>query len=210
MPVPRRGPGSGPMSDRAEATRRAIMEVAAAAFAREGYSGASLNDIIKEAGTTKGGFYFHFPSKEDLALAVLRHKQEQWAGRVVAAGMRYERAVDRLRAMPGVLCDLYEEDPSARSIHRICQELAEDRSLAPKVSVQFTTWIDLTTSVVRAAQEEGSVRDDIDAGLIGEILVTSFMGLEMMSDIVSGGADLRERADRLVQTFGAAFLTPQS
>src|SRR6266542_5199650 len=107
-----------PATDRGEITRRHILEVAALAFAREGYSGASLNDIIKEAGTTKGGFYFHFPSKEELALAVLRHKQEQWAGRVVSATMTHERAVDRLRAMPGVLCDLYKEDPSARSIHR--------------------------------------------------------------------------------------------
>src|SRR5437773_6126033 len=89
-----------PVTDRGEQTRRHILEAAARAFAERGYAGASLNDVIKDSGVTKGGFYFHFPSKEALALAVLQDKQEQWAGRVMAATMRYETAFEQLAAMP--------------------------------------------------------------------------------------------------------------
>ena len=72
-------------TDRGTETRRRILEVAAQAFADRGYAGTSLNDVLKASGVTKGGFYFHFPSKEALALATLRHKQDQWAGVVMAA-----------------------------------------------------------------------------------------------------------------------------
>ena len=72
-------------TDRGSETRRRILEVAAEAFADRGYAGTSVNDVLKASGVTKGGFYFHFPSKEALALATLRHKQEQWAGMVMAA-----------------------------------------------------------------------------------------------------------------------------
>lgn len=51
--------------------RTRILRVAAREFARLGVRGASLAHIGEQAGVTKGGVYFHFPSKEDLVLAVL-------------------------------------------------------------------------------------------------------------------------------------------
>ena len=86
-------------TDRGGETRRRILEVAAEAFADRGYAGTSLSDVLKASGVTKGGFYFHFPSKEALALAALRHKQEQWAGAVMAAVLQRPRAIDQLDAM---------------------------------------------------------------------------------------------------------------
>src|SRR5215218_2871026 len=63
-------------TDRGTETRRRILEVAAEAFADRGYAGTSLSDVLKASGVTKGGFYFHFPSKEALGLAALRDQHE--------------------------------------------------------------------------------------------------------------------------------------
>jgi AcrR family transcriptional regulator len=197
---------AAPATDRGEATRRHILETAAKHFGEKGYAGTSVNDVIKEAGVTKGGFYFHFPSKEALALAVLRHKQEQWAGRVVAATMRHSAAVDQLRAMVDALTDLHEQDPSARSIGRLCMELAENPELVPALAPQFTTWIDLTASLFAKAQQEGTFRSDLDARAAGESAVAAYVGLEMMTNV--DGSPLRPRAERLVQLFLHAF-TPR-
>ncbi|MGH2688231.1 MAG: TetR family transcriptional regulator [Actinomycetota bacterium] len=144
--------------DRAETTRRHILDVAARAFARGGYAGASLNDLIRESGVTKGGFYFHFPSKEALALAVLRSKQEQWAEQVMAAAGRHDAAIDQLAAMPAALVDLYEADPSSRAIPRLTVELSEDPRLAPDMRPMLRKWIELTESVMRRAQTEVHAR----------------------------------------------------
>jgi len=43
-----------------------IMITAFINFAKKGYDGVSLNDILKEADVSKGGFYHHYPSKEEL------------------------------------------------------------------------------------------------------------------------------------------------
>lgn len=40
-------------------------------FSRRGYRDALVDEIADESGTSKGGLYFHFPSKEGLFLAVL-------------------------------------------------------------------------------------------------------------------------------------------
>src|SRR6266571_5170059 len=161
----RRGAEAVPAAtEKGEATRRNLLEVAAAAFAEKGYAGTSLNDVIKGAGVTKGGFYFHFPSKEALALAVLRNKQEQWAGRVLSATMRSASAIDQMNAMVDALIDLHEQDPSAQAIGRICEELAEDPAMVPLLSPQFEVWVEMTASLFSRGQQEGVIRTDLDPG----------------------------------------------
>ena len=56
---------------RREMTRRHLLDAAAAVFARDGFHGASLDDVAATAGFTKGAVYSNFKSKEDLFLAVL-------------------------------------------------------------------------------------------------------------------------------------------
>lgn len=47
-----------------EATHDRIVDAAARAIRRNGYDGAGVADIMKDAGLTHGGFYAHFPSRE--------------------------------------------------------------------------------------------------------------------------------------------------
>jgi AcrR family transcriptional regulator len=188
----------GSARERGEATRRHIIEVAAAAFSDHGYAGTSLNDVIRAAGVTKGAFYHHFPSKESLALDVVSTKQQDWAGRVISAGMRHPRAVDQIRAMCEALCDLHELDPAAQALQRLCVEMSENRDLAPTLTAQFTQWIDLTAAVVRRAQEQGDIRSEVDAQVAAEVAVAMVQGIEQMSGATTGQADLRPRMMRAV------------
>ncbi|WP_394430829.1 TetR family transcriptional regulator [Streptomyces sp. SGAir0957] len=56
--------------ERAEQTRRRLIEAAATEFAAHGYTGASLLGIATSAGVTMGALTFHFSSKSTLADAV--------------------------------------------------------------------------------------------------------------------------------------------
>jgi AcrR family transcriptional regulator len=197
---------SGPARERGEDTRRRILDVAATAFAEKGYTGTSLNELIRATGLTKGGFYFHFRSKEELALAALEHKKEQWAGRVMSAAMREHRALDRCRAMAWALCDLYEQDPSFRAIGKLCMGLMDEApELAPRLQPTFETWVDLTAGLIQAAQDEGDVRPDVDARVAAEHAVATFVGMEEMSFFGSGGTDLRRRVAGFLELFEAGL-----
>jgi TetR/AcrR family transcriptional repressor of nem operon len=182
-------------TDRGGETRRRILEVAAEAFADRGYAGTSLSDVLKASGVTKGGFYFHFPSKEALALATLRHKQEQWAGAVMASVLQRPRAVDQLEAMVEALCDLHEQDRACRAISRLCTELGDEHpELRPQLGTQLTTWMDMVAAIIRKGQDEGDIRTEVDPAVAAEIAVESFIGLETVSEMLTGRADLRRRA----------------
>jgi AcrR family transcriptional regulator len=62
-----------PFRDR-ERTRVALIEAARAVFAAKGFDGGSLDEIAERAGFTRGAIHFHFASKEDLFLAVMKQR----------------------------------------------------------------------------------------------------------------------------------------
>ncbi|HUZ14516.1 MAG TPA: TetR/AcrR family transcriptional regulator [Caulobacteraceae bacterium] len=63
--------GRKPRVLKAPAVRRAeLIDCAQALFLARGYEGATINDVIAAAGLSKGAFYHHFRSKEDLLEAI--------------------------------------------------------------------------------------------------------------------------------------------
>ena len=58
-------------------TRQRILQAAAARFRRQGYVETSVNQVMRDAGLTHGGFYAHFPSKEDLFAEAVRHATDE-------------------------------------------------------------------------------------------------------------------------------------
>jgi TetR/AcrR family transcriptional repressor of nem operon len=55
------------MGAKGEQTREHILATAERIILQRGYSGTSIEEIIGEAGITKGGFFYHFDGKSDLA-----------------------------------------------------------------------------------------------------------------------------------------------
>lgn len=52
-------------------TRERILEAAVTVFATKGYHDTKVDDIVSESNTSKGSFYFYFPSKQDIFLALV-------------------------------------------------------------------------------------------------------------------------------------------
>ena len=65
------------------AKRRQIMDGARRVFLSDGFDGASMNDIARVAGVSKGTLYVYFESKEQLFEAMIREDRKQQAERLV-------------------------------------------------------------------------------------------------------------------------------
>jgi AcrR family transcriptional regulator len=64
------------------AKRRQIMDGARTVFLSAGFDGASMNDIARAAGVSKGTLYAYFTSKEELFEAIIRAEKAQAAERL--------------------------------------------------------------------------------------------------------------------------------
>jgi AcrR family transcriptional regulator len=89
--------------------RQRILETADRLFYQEGIRAVGIDRVIAEAGAAKMSLYKHFPSKDDLILAVLKYREEGALGFFRSAMKRHgKKAKDPLRAFFAALKDFVE------------------------------------------------------------------------------------------------------
>ena len=84
------------MATKGELTRENILGIAEQIILQKGFSGTSIDEIIDASNITKGGFFYHFKGKEDLAKHLM---------------IRYQKADDRFFNDLFARADTLSEDP---------------------------------------------------------------------------------------------------
>ncbi|NDY42202.1 TetR/AcrR family transcriptional regulator [Dissulfurirhabdus thermomarina] len=109
-------------------SRTDILEAAVPLFARDGYNGVSMRRLAETAGLTPAALYHHFPDKEALYLAAVRHAFEGKA-RELAAPLDLDIPPRRrLRAFLRRFAEVTAADPDFRRlVHREILEGDEAR-----------------------------------------------------------------------------------
>lgn len=80
-------------------SRTRLLEAGTSVIRAKGYAAATVDDICGEADVTKGSFFHHFKSKEDLVLGAVAHWNE-WT-EAVFADADYRRRADPLERVLG-------------------------------------------------------------------------------------------------------------
>lgn len=192
-PTQRRvGRPPGP-TEHGAASRTRILDAAAEVFARVGYDKARMTDVVEASGMTKGSVYFHFESKESLAVAVLTEKHAQWIDRVRSSLARTAPGPDRLDALLPAMLSLHRDDPYAWAVSRLTQNLAELPTTRPLATELTQRWVDVVTDVVRDALPAGSGPSTADPTLVATLLVGAFDGLKATVQVLTDDADVAAR-----------------
>lgn len=143
-------------ADRSQATRSALVRAARRLFGRRGYAAVGTEEVVREAGVTRGALYHHFGGKEELLAAVFEQVEadllERIGERVAAAG-----AQDPVSALSAGAESMLEAavDPE---LHRIV--LLDAPSVLGWERWREIGWrygMGLTESVLAAAMDAGQV-----------------------------------------------------
>lgn len=81
--------------ERSARRRERILDAAFTVFSRRGYRHAGVDEVGRQAETSKGGVYFHFPTKESLFLELLRTTADRLVGKVERAMVGVADPIDR-------------------------------------------------------------------------------------------------------------------
>jgi AcrR family transcriptional regulator len=74
----------GRKAAQSEATRAHLVAVATRVFAERGYAGVGTEEIVRQAGVTRGALYHHFADKRELFRAVHEAVEQDLVERIVA------------------------------------------------------------------------------------------------------------------------------
>lgn len=190
---------SGPATPKGAATRAFLLQVAADVFAERGYAETTMSELISRSGLTKGAFYFHFSSKEQLALAVIGEKQRQWVDSVQAAISAEPRAVDQLRAVASALIRLHRDDPSAFSVSRLTRDLARVPHVTGLVRDHMRIWLGLLAGIISQAQADGDLFRGVDARDLAAVLVATTDGLKDLGGLIDAPSRARRAFERRME-----------
>ena len=175
---------------RAVETRAVIIRAAADVFGAVGYGGASMADICVAAGLTKGALYFHFVSKEALALAVIDAQHERAIGLGDELLHSEQPGLHVLLQMTFELGKQVRDDPVSRAGIRLTMESS---NLSTPVVTPYEDWIAACTVLLRRAIRDGDVRADVDVAAAARFISPAFTGVQVVSGVLTGRADLMQR-----------------
>ncbi|MDC7335504.1 ScbR family autoregulator-binding transcription factor [Streptomyces lydicus] len=170
--------------DRAIRTRRVILEAAASVFDEQGYDRATIAEVLERAGVTKGALYFHFASKEQLALAVLEEQVVDIA--VEPQKIKLQEFVDAGQ----VLAYRLRRDPIQRGAARLAVEQGSNHLDRKQSMISWTRFVE---GLLNEARARGEILESIVVRDTAELFVGAFAGLQMMSHAMSNQADLSHR-----------------
>src|ERR1700739_3095230 len=139
---------------RAGTTRQRLIAAASRQFAYRPYSMVSLDDILAEAELTKGAMYFHFSSKQALALAIVDELTEMTGAAVTELLARkmsgLETAIDLIYLL--VVQDMQHD--VARAGVRLLE--TPDTTTA-RSATMWQSGLEFVTTLIQRAVTEGDV-----------------------------------------------------
>ena len=91
--------------------RERILTTAYRLFTRRGIRAVGTDEVIAQSGVAKATLYRHFPSKNDLVLAVLQRREELWTLGLVErqSRLRGDTPEERLLAIFDVFHDWFQK-----------------------------------------------------------------------------------------------------
>lgn len=154
-----------------------LIKSAAQLFHARSYASVGVNDLCEHADVRRGSFYYYFPSKEALALAVLEHEARELTedvfepafGDVGTPLNGFERLLERLHDYHTLRIEQESGSVGGCPIANLAQELGsqyEDiREKAAEIMEGFTTAYE---RAIADAVAQGELPPDVDLRLTAE------------------------------------------
>lgn len=165
--------------------RENIIHEAQKLFSLNGFLSTGINDIIRAAGTSKGGFYNHFCSKEELFLEVLAESQKIWRDKVLYLVNQIESPTEKINQILVNYRDLYLKDsdnfPGGCIFITFSVELDDTRPhLMQEVNKGFVGLKNLLQQFLEEGKEQGELKEDVNINRATELIFSGMIGTSVL------------------------------
>ena len=177
------------VQQRGEETRTRILEVAQEAFARYGYDATGVAEICRRAGVTKGGFYHHFPSKQDVFLEMLERWLEGMDQELEVMRSGEETVPDELRAMTAMVPAVFQEAGGRLTLFlEFLTKAGHSPAVWQATVAPFRKYHAFFAKMISDGIKEGSLRP-VDPEMASNLLLSFAVGLLTMGLLDPFGDD---------------------
>ena len=191
------------MQQRSEETRARILEAAVKQFAVSGYNTSSVDNICEQAGVSKGAFYHHFKTKQDVFLALL----DGWL-------QTFDQAIEasKDRPVPETFQMMTEYFPyifhsasdNLPMFLEFLQQASRDETIWQASIAPYRRYHKHFASLIKKGVAEGSFVE-VNPDLAARLIVSAAMGLLLQSLLDPEGAKWEKVARETMQVMMAGL-----
>jgi AcrR family transcriptional regulator len=175
-------------------TRERILEAAETVFADNGYHDALVDEIGKRTSMSKGGLYFHFPSKEDLFFAVMDRLANKLVRRAERATAKADSPLEAAEAaLDAVLSALSVQKRLARLM--ITQGYSMGNAFEAKRAEMFDRFAGVISKQLDEAKKAGQI-GEINTDLASRVWLGAVNEI-VVNWLFSGGPTPKDAASDL-------------
>lgn len=182
-----------PHSAKGQATREKLIKAASRLVIRKGFDRTSIGEILKASGVKKGNFFYHFPDKESLGLAVLERDRAQMLA-MIEGSLQASRPLDSI----GEFFQQAVQKHKAAGFIGGCLwgntalEMSDSNPVfTTYVTEVFAAWTAKLEEVVRAGQKTGEIRRDVPAAALARSIIAAVEGGIMQSRLTKKPREMK-------------------
>jgi AcrR family transcriptional regulator len=172
-------------------------------FSLKGFLNTSLHDIIEAANTSKGGFYNHFSSKEELFFQVLDEARKIWRERNLVGLDQNESAVDKIKMLLENYKDRYLKDadnfPGGCVFITFAIELSDQRPhLSKEIEKGFAGLKNMIQRLLDQGKQSGELKGNVNTSVITEMIFNSMLGASVSFSANKSMENLEKSVNSLI------------
>jgi len=172
-------------------------------FSLNGFVSTSIQDILSAANTSKGGFYNHFSSKEDLFFQVLDEARKIWRDRNLQGLDEINHPLDKIIRLLQNYKDRYlldaENFPGGCIFIMFAVELGDSRPhLSREVQKGFTGLKSMLKRILENGQASATKYNGLSTGTITEIIFNGMLGASVNYSVDKSYEALDESINSLI------------
>ena len=195
----------GSRAARGAASRERVVRSALRAYAANGYTGSSLSGIAEAAGLTTAGLLHHFPSKEELLIAVLKERDRLDGERFKLRGFVGLKALDALLEL--VTANMATPGLVRAFTVLMGESAAEDHPAGPWFKQRYPRRRDNLAAALRSGIQAGEVREDTDSDAVAAEVIAMMDGLQVQWLLDPDHVDMAQLFAHYIDTVRRAVQT---
>ena len=172
-------------------------------FSLKGFVNTGVNEIIDSVGSSKGGFYNHFASKEDLFFAVLTQAQKMWRARVLYRLNELQSPLEKVNRILENYRDRYLKDaenfPGGCIFITFSVELDDQYpQLMQEVNKGFVGLKRMIQGFLEDAKAAGELKQNVGTQMATEMIFSGMIGSSVLFGVEKSTVTLDRSINALI------------
>ena len=189
-------------------SRERLVEAAATLFHEEGYHKVSLDRVLRDAGVVRSNFYYHFKSKEELAIAVIDTWLDDLTFNVIGPALADE-ALTPLQRVRRILEGLVEE-LECGGCRGGCPfgslanaEAEHNERFRQKLEEAFNGFATLLEQLFTQSVEAGELAGQLSPARLAACTLAVVQGSYLLTKAYAGTTPMRQAVEGLLEALDA-------